>query len=152
VARVTRAFDGDTVPLSLPTAVSLGLDGTASVADGVNNRIVAFPVEGQPWVIDQVGEHRLSRPIGLEVTADGRLWIADTGNGRVLVRDTRGGLSEVITVPDELGGARVDITGVVVADDGRVWLVDNQLHRLLLRTADGKWHTATRRGRPRHRR
>lgn len=118
--------------LFLPTDVAVGPGGTVWVADGVRDRVVALGAGGA-WSVEvrAVGGLPLSRPVGLDVDARGRLWIADTGHGRVLVRAADGSLERALVPPEELGG-RFDLTDVVVAPDGEAaWIVDNGAHRLL---------------------
>ncbi len=119
--------------MHLPTAVTADDRGHAFVADGVNDRILHFdPSGGLATEIRTVGGETLSGPLGLKVDADGRLWIADTGNRRILVRNAAGELERTITVEQGAAKHALDITDVLPAPDGlSVWVVDNDNHRLL---------------------
>lgn len=119
-------------PLILPTAVALGLQGTVYVADGVNDRVLQLDRNGQILAtIEIVDGLHLSNPTGLATTADGWLWIADTGNGRAACLAPPPGLDSSLRPPTTLA-ARPDLTGVAVSPDGStVWLVDNDGHQLL---------------------
>ncbi|HVP11810.1 MAG TPA: cytochrome c3 family protein, partial [Phycisphaerae bacterium] len=120
--------------MRLPSAVAVGPDGTVVVADGADNRLLQFNSEGNfASEIRSVGDENLLRSVSAHFDASGRLWIANTGRQRVLVRDVDGALARVI--PIERGSlTRVpDVTDVFPYPDGqRAWLVDNDNNRLLL--------------------
>jgi len=138
--------------MKLPTDVAVASDGSVFVADGVNDRVLQFNGSGGlVAAISSVGSEKLSRPVGLACDDRDRLWIADTGHHRVIVRTPDGGLERIVTprlvaggeLPSAAGGeaayrpsdhgAAVDITDVVPNADGRsIWLADNDHHRLLL--------------------
>ena len=129
---VTVLSGPDDDPLFLPTDVAVGPHGEAWVADGVNRRVALFSASGR-WQggYTQVGDQVLSNPMGLDVSDDGRLWIADADLGRVVVRTPDGDLDRLLEVPAELGP--MEPTDVAVSDDGaRAWVVDNNGHRLLV--------------------
>jgi len=119
-------------PLFLPTDVAVAPNGDVWVADGVNRQVARFTADGR-WVdpIHSVGDHELSNPMGVDVSADGRLWIADAGLGVVLVRTPDGDLDRILEPPASLGP--IEPSDVAVGDDGqRAWVVDNDGHRLLV--------------------
>ena len=124
--------------LFMPTAVTVGADGTVFVVDGVNDRIVQFNPDGTLHAtISTVGDERLNRPVGAKADAAGRLWIADTGNRRVVVRSADGGLERIIVIPADATEAPPDITDAALSPDGgTLWLADNDHHRLLRHDID----------------
>ena len=129
-ATVLVGPEGD--PLFLPTDVAVGPKGEAWVADGVNRRVALFSSAGV-WqgAYSTIGDQNLDNPMGLDVSDDGRLWIADAGLGKVLVRTPDGGLERVLEAPADLGP--MEPTDVAVDDDGdRAWVVDNNGHRLVI--------------------
>src|SRR5690606_36302569 len=78
--------------LRMPTDIAIAPSGDVFVADGVHDRIVQFSTDGRFIAeISTIGEQKLARPVGVDVDAQGRIWIADTGNGRVIVRAPVGG-------------------------------------------------------------
>lgn len=124
----------------LPTAVTVDSAGTVFVADGTNDRIVAFNTTGQfIGEIREVGKESLSRPVGIKTDSSNRLWIADTGHGRLLVRGADGHLDRVITVPATEGKTLSDPTDMLpLPDDSGVWVVDNDGHRLIRLDREGR--------------
>lgn len=81
-----------------PRAVALDATGGLYIADSSNNRILYFAPDGDTtadWVYGQAGAFNtsasgssvdmLNAPQGVSVAPDGRVYIADTGNNRVLV-------------------------------------------------------------------
>ncbi len=124
----------DAVPaLLMPTAVAVSDKGEVYVVDGVNDRMVEFAPGGEfVREIRTVGAETLQTPVGARLDADGRLWIADTGHHRVLVRNPDGTLARMITLPADYTPAAPDITDFAFSPDGRsAWLVDNDHHQLV---------------------
>ncbi|HUN79988.1 MAG TPA: cytochrome c3 family protein [Phycisphaerae bacterium] len=130
-ARVAQFVDPGEHPLKMPTGVAV-LDGNVIVADGVNDRLVVFNERGE--VVDrisEVGTEKLSRPVNVAADRDGRLWIADTGHGRVLARARDGSLARMIPMPRGPADHVPEVTDIAVAPDASyIWLVDNHNHRL----------------------
>ncbi|MEP0845727.1 MAG: hypothetical protein HRF50_02775 [Phycisphaerae bacterium] len=118
--------------MMMPTDAAVGADGRILVADGVNDRVLAFEPDGiRATVIDSAGARALSQPTGLDVDAAGRVWIADTGNRRIVALSADGGLAFELDLSDGPAAAPVDLTDVAADPDGvRVWFVDNNNHRL----------------------
>ena len=125
-------LDGEN-PLFMPTAVTVALDGAVFVVDGVNDRIVKFGPDGALLSeIRTVGGQLLSQPISARVDRAGRLWIADTGHHRVLVRASDGALERTIKPPQGAAKGPPDITDLALSVDGTtLGLADNDHHRLL---------------------
>ena len=87
--------------LSHPKAMALAPDGGVYIADLINSRVLYYAPDGDTtadWVFGQadlnsgahnaggaVGAATLNEPQGIALGADGRLYIADTSNNRVLV-------------------------------------------------------------------
>ena len=112
------------VPSGYEAALSFGTEKSATlkspmdmfvcgdklyVLDSGNNRIVIYNSEYKPekiidkFFITENGkskETELSEAQGLFVTADGRIYIADTANARVLICNTDGIVKTVLTKPE----------------------------------------------------
>jgi sugar lactone lactonase YvrE len=84
--------------MSFPEGAAVGPDGTLFVADTGNNRVLVYQ---SPWTSDAVADivlgqasmssnaagsalNQMRSPSGLFVDGGGVLWVADTGNNRVL--------------------------------------------------------------------
>jgi predicted CXXCH cytochrome family protein len=123
----------DSAPMFMPTDVAVAADGTVFVADGANERVVQFDRSGQfAGEIRMIGKESLSRPLGLDVDSQGRLWIADTGNGRIVVRAADGKLEKLFVPPRRDGDVLPELADVAVSPDGAIaWITDNEGHRVL---------------------
>lgn len=119
-------------PMQLPTDVAVTPAGEVMIADGLANRVIHFSADGTlREVVSQVGDQTLSNPIAVHVDSSGRLWVADSGNARIVVRASDGSLERVIK-PELPGDHRIDITDIAPTPDGAaVWIADNDNHRLI---------------------
>lgn len=140
VMRVTGAVVRDLThagppPLTMPTAVAVATSGEVYVADGTNDRIVRFDRSGEfAGEIGTVAGTQLSSPMSVKIDAQDRLWISDTGNGRVVCKGLTNDFEKVVTVSRETGNPVLDITDVAVTPDAlTAWLVANDDQVLLRR-------------------
>ncbi len=148
----------------LPAAVAVGPDDTLWVADYGNNRVLCFKnisskttgspatgLLGQPGAnADQgaTGPARMNGPYGLCADAAGRLWVADSGNSRVLrftdaaaTATVNGGTADaVIGQPglsasagsDTFDDAHVNLcTSVYLDAEDTLWVSDYAGYRVL---------------------
>ncbi len=130
--RIVQTFEapaGD--PLLMPSDVAVEPDGGVAVADGVNDRVVRFDSNATVrGILAAFDSGSLKRPMGLTVDRTGNLWIADTGNSRIVVCTPQGGLQRVIPLPEAAEGA--EYTDLVLSNEERsAWAVDNDGHRLV---------------------
>ncbi|MDF2586492.1 MAG: hypothetical protein K0S41_333 [Anaerocolumna sp.] len=82
-------------------------------------------------VLDKFGEEKLKNPSDLFITKDGKMYIADTGNKRVLICDKKGNL--LFTIEDELKGP----TGLYVDEEGTIYVADPKLKKILVYSEQG---------------
>ncbi len=151
-----------TTPLGMRHPAGVGLDaaGRLWVADTDNHRVLRFDnaarlpngacatgVLGQPALVGGApsgGARGLSSPCDAAVDAAGNLWVADTGNHRVLRFDRAADLPDGAPAAAVLGqadfGSSATATGgagmsspcAVAADTGgRLWVADAGNHRVL---------------------
>lgn len=127
-----RHDTGDDAML-VPTAVAIGPGDEVLVLDGTNDRILRFGADGSfVGVITTFGDERFEQPVGLRVAADGQLWLADGGHGRILVGTSDGSLVQKLDLPAGVDGHRPDPTDVAFSPDGAAaWATDNDNHRLV---------------------
>jgi YYY domain-containing protein len=103
------------------------------VADTWNGRIQAFDLEGN-W---RATASELYGPRGVATGPDGRVWAADTGNGRVMryEKDLTGGL-----VIGKKGSGKTEFqgpVGIAVGPSGNVYVADTGNKRIQVLDPDG---------------
>jgi DNA-binding beta-propeller fold protein YncE len=146
--------------LRWPSSVVVDSAGRLWVADTGNHRVLMYlnpevkanganadGVLGQPdYTSGAVGaaQNRLNSPSGLAVDLDGRLWVADWGNNRVLRFDNAASRRKGASANSVLGQKDFATTDYFVSQDrlnhpaglsidpaGRLWVVDQGNHRLV---------------------
>jgi len=86
--------------MMMPTDAAFGGDGTLYVLDGYNDRIVSRAPAGKISVLDIDVDCKLNRPLGLTAHKN-RIYVADTGNGRICELDQDGGCRRSISISGE---------------------------------------------------
>jgi len=123
-----RAF-GDR--LAGPEGVLVHPNGLVYAAGAWSNNVVAYRDDGR--VAYEL--RGLSAPHDLELAPDGRLWLADAGNDRILL------LSERLEVLRELHGSPYDFDGVRYLDvltDGTLIAADKYTHSIKVMSPGGE--------------
>jgi YVTN family beta-propeller protein len=122
-----------------PRGVAFTADGGIAAADTFDQRVVLFAPDGTyaglrgqvspftGFATQGPGPGQYSLPAGVAADASGRLWVADTGNDRVVELDAAGAVTRItkgLSAP--LSVAADGAGGVLVADTGagRVVRVD----------------------------
>lgn len=136
---------------SRPSAVAIGPGGLRYVADTGNDRVVVLDEAGGfvrafgsgcALARGACAEGQLHAPAGIAVGGDGTVYVADTGNGRVVLFDARGRfLRDWSRVPGASASPRLldDPTGIAVDPaSGRVAVADTGHDRVLVFRRDGR--------------
>ena len=120
------AFD----KLRKPYAVAFDPQGRILVTDWQTGALLRFDLEGRKLdVLGTQGALRLKRPMGLDVAADGTIFVADLGQAKVLAFGPDGKLAAAFGK----GGELTNPTDVAVAPDGRrIFVVDSKAHRIVI--------------------
>ena len=83
--------------------------------------------------ITKFGEEALSSPSDICIASDGLIYVADSGNARIVVGNTEGELVKIIGE-----GALTNPKGVFVTDNGDVYVADRDAGRIYIFNSDGK--------------
>jgi predicted CXXCH cytochrome family protein len=122
--------------LDQPSDVAISDDGRAYVLDGVNGRVEVFTADGEEDFIfspvdlfAEKNKGKLNLPMGIAI-ADGRVYIADSGNHRIVLFDLRGRFLKSLALsapsPDQLPPEPVALT----VNDGVITWSDRRNHRI----------------------
>lgn len=126
----------DGVAIRLPRDVAIGADGRVYLLDSGNNRVlVADGPADDSWSV-HAASTAWSNPYGLDVDADGTLWIADSGN-HVIRGIAADGSETVYGGYGTASGSFRDPRDVAVGPDGRIFVADTQNHRVVVLRSDG---------------
>ena len=142
-----------------PEGIAVGADGTVWVADFGNNRIQVREPDGR-WRVAGgkagggagargSGAGEFSYPNDIAVDGNGAVWVADTFNHRIQVREPDGRWR--VAFGKAGGGAGAEgsgagefrnPTGIAVDGNGAVWVAESGNHRIQVREPDGRWRVA----------
>ena len=126
--------------LSGPEGVLVHPNGMIYVAGAWSNNVVAFRDGEVAFEL-----RGLSAPHDLELAPDGRIWLADAGNDRILL------LSESLEVISELSGPPFNFDGVRYLDvlpDGTLVAADKHTHSVKIVDPGGRLLATLGGGRP----
>jgi len=126
--------------LSLPTDVTVGIDGQIYVVDGGNNRLLIFNRRGKHMrTIGRrgTGQAEFSNPVGVCTDNRGRVYIADKDNKRIQVFTAEGDFDFAFAVKDNRKPIRpVDIAAA--ANGKRLYVTGNNNHKVMIYSPTGK--------------
>ncbi len=97
--------------------------------DGNPVRTVDGYIPGELW--DKIGEEQLKKPSDIFISEEGEMYIADTGNKRILVCSLEGEYLREMTQGLE------EPTGVFVTQEGLVYVADMKARKILVFDRDG---------------
>ena len=130
-----------------PTAESAAMPADAAVIDGRvfvldtdNGRILELGSQGEVVrALDQSGDDKLKIKGAMAMTEhQGKLYIANSNEGTVLLLDPSGRVEDVITPKAQAGEHPLRPIGIAVAADGQIVLSDPDNHRVLRVSPSGE--------------
>jgi len=119
----------------VPRGLALGRSGSVLVTDAEGDRLLVFATD---WALMQViggfgaGEQSFEDPEGVVAVGD-RIYVADSGNGRIQVLDFMGRFITAWPLP---GGGRP--VGISLDAKGNLYAADQARHRVLVFAPSGK--------------
>jgi 4-amino-4-deoxy-L-arabinose transferase-like glycosyltransferase/sugar lactone lactonase YvrE len=122
--------DPDATPPAEPWDLAIDPTGMVWVLDASGRGLIRYNAEGQ--VLARIGQELgLFRPRGMTIDSVGRLYIADTGHGRVLQLDPMGNV--LLSIGATPGGVLSQPSDVAVAADGSIFVAEpeqGKIHKL----------------------
>jgi predicted membrane-bound mannosyltransferase/sugar lactone lactonase YvrE len=146
--------------LNEPWDVAVSADGYVYVADTWNHRVQRFTLDGEfvtEWGHEEFNPETTDPtafygPRGIAVDREGHVYVADTGNKRVVVFSPDGEFLDQIGTGGSLAGQLNEPAGIVVTDEGGVYVADTWNQRIQVFNANGlyldswemsAWYTET---------
>ncbi len=145
-----RSFGSDGLPYltdeqhyNAPMAVAFGPNDERYVLERDGGRLLKFDADGAfQWSYGRIGvaDHREGDFVqagDVAVDAQGRVFVADTGNLRIARFAPDGSLETHVAIDGQAGGQVDAPAGLSIAPDGRLVVADTGNHRVQLLDADG---------------
>ena len=142
-----KITDASRNTMAFPTSVAFTIDGHLLVSDAFHNRVLFFrkPTGGgftngqnAEKVIGQIdfntgargtGPNRFASPRGISTDTDDRLYVADPGNGRIVIYDRIPNAANDPTPATVIPGLNAAQSVFVSAITGEIWAADTRNNR-----------------------
>jgi len=124
-----------------PSDIAIGPNGDIYLVDGLNNRIIVVDSTGKrKFEFGQQGEGQgeFKYPLGIDISDDGKVFIADTGNHRIQVFNLKGDFNYMFIVksgPKERPSDPVDV--LVSGLKNNLYIADNDNHKIKVYNQNG---------------
>jgi len=131
--------------LRLPSDVAVDRQGRIYILDGTAGTIRVYDRQGNT-MFTLGGNSILNQPLGLDVTAEGDVLVADSGNHRLTLFPSDKGPPSFIAIPSPPDGKLSDPTDASYGKgEGIFHTVDNDNHRIVTLDRNGKilWSRGT---------
>jgi DNA-binding beta-propeller fold protein YncE len=126
-----------------PSDLAVGPNGYIYLVDGVNNLIRVVDSNGR-WKFafggKGSGKGQFRYPLGIDISEDGKVFIADTGNHRIQVFDLQGMFLSMFTVQTEQGENPSDPVDILVSKlKNYLYISDNDNHKIRVYNQSGSF-------------
>ena len=124
-----------------PSDIAMGPNKDIYLVDGVNNRIIVVDSSGKrKFEFGQKGAGKgdFKYPMGIDISDDGKVFIADTGNHRIQVFNLKGDFKYMFKVksgPKETPSDPVDV--LVSGLNNYLYISDNDNHKIKVYNQNG---------------
>jgi DNA-binding beta-propeller fold protein YncE len=142
LGRYVLAPEGD--GFNEPWSVAVATDGTVYVADTWNHRVVVYGADGayiNSWGFEgptlTTDVYAFWGPRGIAVDEDGNVYLADTGNKRIMVYEPDGTFIRQIGSGGPLEGQLDEPAGLAFGPDGLLYVADTWNQRIQVFTREG---------------
>ena len=124
-----------------PSDLAVAANGDLYIVDGVNNRIIVIGTNGK-WKFSfghggtGIGEFKF--PVGIDISGNGRVFIADSGNHRIQVFDLKGNFINMFDVKRAKGEVPPDPVDVLASGlNNYLYIADNENHKIKVHKQNG---------------
>jgi len=126
-----------------PSDISVGPKGDVYLVDGVNNRVLVLNSRGKikfSFGKQGTGPGEFKHPLGIDISDESKVFIADSGNHRIQVFDLKGNFLRMFAVtagPQEKPSDPVDVLASPFKD--YVYVSDNDNHKIKVYDQSGNF-------------
>ncbi len=126
-----------------PSDLAVGPNGYIYLVDGVNNLIRVVDSNGR-WKFafgeQGSGKGQFRYPLGIDISEDGKVFIADTGNHRIQMFDLKGAFLGMFPVHSGTGEHPPDPVDILVSNlKNYLYIADNDNHKIRVYNQSGSF-------------
>ena len=144
VQKINKLFEIRSTPsviLDQPSDVVVNSSGTIYAVDGVNNRVLAYDINGYflfSFGKGGSGDGEFNAPVGIGISNNGSIYVADRGNRRVQFFNSKGDFKGKVDLSKK---SVVPIDVAVDSAKGLLYITDNNRHRVVVYRVTGEFVT-----------